>query len=81
MTSELEWVDLSSTRKIGQLNGFVVYSVQRKHFEGPGPDRFSVFHRLPVAAIEKTFRSSDEAKLFADAHLRRAMSCLGYVPR
>lgn len=76
--ARLEWFDRSPNRKIGSVNGHVVYVVQQwkaLYIE------FQIFHRLPVKQIDRTFKTSDEAKLFADTHLHRAMRALGFVAR
>lgn len=76
-TVRLVWRDVLSTRRVGLVNGHGVYTVQRS-WAGDG---FKIFHRLPVKQIDKTFKTSDEAKLFADTHLHRAMRALGFVAR
>lgn len=76
-TARLEWRDLSATRKVGLVNGHVVYDVKLS----VASDGFRVFHRLPVKPVDRTFRTSDEAKLYADTHLHRAMRVLGFVAR
>lgn len=76
-SARLEWFDRSPNRKIGSVNHHVVYVVQWKALEG----EFKIFHRLPVKQIDKTFKTSDEAKLYADTHLHRAMRALGFVAR
>lgn len=76
-TARLEWFDRSPNRKIGSVNHHVIYIVQWKALEG----EFKIFHRLPVKPIDKTFKTSDEAKLYADTHLHRAMRALGFVAR
>jgi hypothetical protein len=73
----LEWADLPPDRHVGSVNGFMVYSVQLRAVLG----EFQVFHRLPVKQIDRTFKTSDEAKLYADTHLHRAMRALGFVAR
>lgn len=76
-SARLEWFDRSPNRKIGSVNGHVVYVVQFKALEG----EFKIFHRLPVKSIDETFRTSDLAKLYADTHFHRAMRQLGFVAR
>lgn len=76
-TARLEWTDTSGFSKSGSVNGHVVYGVQRRALDG----KFQIFHRLPVKQIDQTFKTSDEAKLFADTHLHQAMRALGFVAR
>jgi hypothetical protein len=76
-SARLEWFDRSPNRKIGSVNGHVVYVIQWKALD----TEFKIFHRLPVKQIDQTFKTSDEAKLFADTHLHRAMRVLGFVAR
>ena len=74
--ARLEWADFPR-RKIGSVNGFVVYDVQLR----AATREFQIFHRLPVKPIDETFKTSDLAKLYADTHLHRAMRALGFVAR
>jgi hypothetical protein len=75
--ARLEWEKLPDGRIVGSVNGHGVYTVRLAGALG----EFQIFHRLPVKQIDRTFKASDEAKLFADTHLHRAMRVLGFVAR